>query len=112
MNDSRDKCSQTQIKHLSPQVKHSSSHMKSEIIAQQILKKLLSKRSFQKYLIDSTVKEILNDTTTITTYGQQLIIQNLHSESLNYRRMIINENIDLLICHLKLIAESFIKSCK
>lgn len=108
MRDDPEIRSPSQVKHPSPQVK-------SEIIAQQILKKLLAQRSFQKYLIDSTVTEVLNDVgpADITTYGQQLIIQNLGFESsTSCRRAVIYENIDLLICHLKLIAESFIKSCK
>ncbi|VDO49423.1 unnamed protein product [Onchocerca flexuosa] len=102
-----------QDKHSRSQMKHPSFQMKSEITAQQILKKLLADRSFQKYIIDSTVKEILNDvgSTDTTTYGQQLIIQNLEFQSsTSCRRAIIDQNIDLLICHLKLIAELFIKS--
>ncbi|MCP9258857.1 hypothetical protein DINM_001853 [Dirofilaria immitis] len=98
----------------STRVKRSSPQLKSEIIAQQILMKLLTNRSFQKYVIDSTVNEILNDigsVDTTTTYGQQLSAKNVgFKSSANYRRTIIYRNIDLLICHLKLIAESFIKS--
>lgn len=113
MSNDPGECSPSQMKHSSSQVRRPLPEMKSEIIAQQIFKKLLTKRSFQKYLIDSTVKEILNDvrSTDTTTYGQQLIIQNLGFESpTSCRRVIIYENVDLLICHLKLIVESFIKS--
>ncbi|KAL4001683.1 hypothetical protein ACH3XW_0280 [Acanthocheilonema viteae] len=97
------------------QMKHPSSQLKCEIIAQQILKKLLTKRSFEKYLVDSTVREVLNNagSADTTTYGQQFVIQNLEFESAtSCRRSVIHGNIDLLICHLKLIVESFIKSCK
>ncbi|VDK73581.1 unnamed protein product [Onchocerca ochengi] len=100
-------------KHSPSHMKHASFQVKSEITAQQILKKLLANRSFQKYIIDSTVKEILNNagSTDTTACGQQLIIQNLEFQSsTNCRRAIIHQNIDLLICHLKLIAELFIKS--
>lgn len=96
-------------------VKNPRHQVKSEITAQQILRKLLAKRSFQKYLIDSTVNEILNNVGSAhsTTHREQLMIHNLGFQSSpNFRRAIIHENIDLLICHLKLIAESFIKSCK
>ncbi|VDM07710.1 unnamed protein product [Wuchereria bancrofti] len=113
MRDDPSKCSPSQMKHSSSQVRRPLPEMKSEIIAQQIFKKLLAKRSFQKYLIDSTVKEILNDVgpADTTTYGQQLIFQNLGFESsTSCRRVIIHQNVDLLICHLKLIVESFIKS--
>lgn len=101
-------------KHLPSQMKHPSPQVRSEIIAQQIFKKLLTKRSFQKHLVDSTVKEVLNNVRSAdtTTYGQQFIMRSLGFESsTSCRRAIIHENIDLLICHLQLIAESFIKSC-
>lgn len=116
MRDGASKRSPSQMKHPSSQEQHSPPHqVKSEIIAQQILKKLLTKRSFQKYLIDKTVEEVLNNvgSADTTIHGQQFIMRNLGFESqTSCRGVVIHENIDLLICHLKLIAESFIKSCK
>ncbi|CAG9533004.1 unnamed protein product [Cercopithifilaria johnstoni] len=103
----------SQVKHLSSEVKYSSPQVKSEIIAQHILKKLLTKRSFQKYLIDITVKEVLDNegSSDAAIKGQHFIIRNLEFESpTSCRRAVIHGNIDLLICHLKLITESFIKS--
>uniref|UniRef100_A0A0R3RRB7 Uncharacterized protein n=1 Tax=Elaeophora elaphi TaxID=1147741 RepID=A0A0R3RRB7_9BILA len=94
-------------------VRHPSPQVKCEFIAQQILKELLTKRSFQKYLIDNTVKEVLNSvgSADTTIYGEQVAIQNLGFElPTTCRRAVINGNIDLLICHLKLIAELFTKS--
>uniref|UniRef100_A0A915PC73 Nucleolus and neural progenitor protein-like N-terminal domain-containing protein n=1 Tax=Setaria digitata TaxID=48799 RepID=A0A915PC73_9BILA len=97
----------------------SPSQVKSEIIAQKMLKKLLVNRSFQKYLVDSTVKKILNDpdptgttTTNNNNNGQKFTAQKFgfNSPTSTYRCAVIYEKIDLLICHLKLITESFIKS--
>ncbi|VDK87798.1 unnamed protein product [Litomosoides sigmodontis] len=113
MKDNPGNHSPSQMKHPSSEVKHLSPEVKSEIIAQQIFKKLLTKRSFQKHLVDSTVKEVLSNVRSAdtTAYGQQFIMRSLGFESsTSCRRAIIHENIDLLICHLKLIAESFVKS--
>ncbi|VDN30856.1 unnamed protein product [Gongylonema pulchrum] len=87
---------------------------KTELVAQNMLKDLLGRRSFQKHLIESTAEQLMYGAAKShsDSYGQQhFVVSNAGFESpTSYCCAVIDENIGMLVRLLDLIAESFIRS--
>ncbi|VDN04450.1 unnamed protein product [Thelazia callipaeda] len=82
------------------------------VIAQRILKELLDTRSFQKYLIDSTVNEIFGDSVCVPVPLLELNSSRKCSkvESSVRRHLCIRKNVGILIQQLALIKDLFATS--